>query len=127
MRKTWMVLLTLGLCAFTASAAWADDLTGRIGLGFGGGIYGLTGDRDSVKSGIPEASNAKLGLHVMPISFKWGIWRHTTLEFANFHYGINKSKLEEEKEHYRTAVRPLTMNFLIPLSTGSPFTPYLQV
>ena len=46
MRKTWMVLLALTLVALSAGAVWADDLTGRIGLGLGGGVYGLAGGRD---------------------------------------------------------------------------------
>ncbi|MBI5838217.1 MAG: OmpA family protein [Candidatus Eisenbacteria bacterium] len=123
MRKTWM-LAVLALLAIGATAAYADDLTGRIGLGLGGGIYGLTGGRDSVQNGVPEASNAKMGLQVMPVSLKWGIWRYTTLEFARFHYGFNKSKLEGE-DNFRTTVRPLTANLLFPISPGSQLTPYL--
>jgi outer membrane protein OmpA-like peptidoglycan-associated protein len=123
MRKTWMVLL-LGLLALSATAAWADDLSGRIGIGLGGGIYGLAGGRDSVQNGVPDASNAKLGLQLMPISLKWGVFRNLTLEFARFHYGFNKSKLEGE-DNFRTTARPLTANLLFPITPGSQLTPYV--
>ncbi|HVP39686.1 MAG TPA: OmpA family protein [Candidatus Saccharimonadales bacterium] len=126
MRKTWMVPLALGLLVLGATAAWADDLTGRIGLGLGAGIYGLGGGRDSSQNGVPDASNAKLGFQGMPVSLKWGIWRYTTLEFARFSYGFNKSKAAGE-ESFRTTVRPLTANLIFPLAPGSQLTPYIHV
>ena len=122
MRKTWMLLL--GLLALSASVACADDLSGRIGIGLGGGIYGLTGGREVTQNGVPEASNAKMGLDVMPISLRWGIWKYTTLEFARFHYGFNKSNLAGE-DNFRTTVRPLTANLLLPLMPSSQVTPFL--
>jgi outer membrane protein OmpA-like peptidoglycan-associated protein len=125
MRKAWMVLLALALVAMTAGAAAADDLTGRIGLGLGGGLYKLTGNADSTASRVSPASNASIGWQIMPFSLKWGIWKHATLE-ANVHYGMNKSKLDGES-NYKTRVVPVSANILFPLSPNSQVVPYLLV